>query len=247
MTATYLNYEYSYFRKGKPVFVPNEKCRDMGTALKDYLTARKLFSEIYCHLHDGGHVSALHIHRNNKYFAKVDIKNFYYSIARNRVKQTLKSFFKYKEAEELARLSCVKNPYHLNDKSMPSYSLPYGFVQSPILATLILKKSAIGQYIENLDEDIYATVYMDDITISSNDIDKLEIAFAGLFDAAKASSFTLNATKTVAPTTEMEVFNCNLENGSTTVTKERIAEFYSVTRSIPSQEGFEDYCIRVEN
>jgi hypothetical protein len=87
------NYKYSYENKnGRPIFAPSKKGRATGRALKKLVEQRYDPEPFMYHLgEDGGHVSALHAHRANKYFAKVDLQRFFYSIRRNRVKAALKA------------------------------------------------------------------------------------------------------------------------------------------------------------
>jgi hypothetical protein len=57
----------------------------------------------------GGHVAALHEHLNNALFFRIDIQNFYYSIARMRVTRALRDW-RYPGAGTFAKWSCVVNP-----------------------------------------------------------------------------------------------------------------------------------------
>ncbi|MHC2280605.1 hypothetical protein ACVME8_007248 [Bradyrhizobium diazoefficiens] len=75
----------------------------------------------------GGHVAALHAHLHNHFFFKIDIQNFYYSIARMRVTRALRQWG-YPGANTFAMWSCVRNPL-----PGPKHALPIGFVQSPLL------------------------------------------------------------------------------------------------------------------
>ncbi|MGH7455587.1 MAG: reverse transcriptase domain-containing protein, partial [bacterium] len=122
------------------------------------------FEAFFFHLRKGGHVAALHEHRRNRYFARIDLKNFFYSISRNRVARALHEI-DIPRAGFYAKFSCVKNPY--DEPTCPTYALPYGFVQSPVLATLVLSRSVLGCYLRAIQSDVTLSVYMDDIAISS--------------------------------------------------------------------------------
>ena len=167
MTVKFETYRYSYLRKGKPVFVPSERGEAIGRELKAKVEAAINFEDIYYHLREGGHVAALHAHRDHRYFARVDIERFFYGISRNRVARELHGIG-IEKAGYFAKWSCVKNPFE-----EPRYALPYGFVQSPILATLVLTRSGVGAFLRGLPENVTASVYMDDIALSLEKSNKI--------------------------------------------------------------------------
>lgn len=230
------NFKYSYWKNGKPIFAPSDKGVEWGEKVKQKVEELYKFDDYIYHFKDGSHVKALHEHRKNAYFCRIDIERFFYSIRRNRLKRVLKEIG-IRKAEEFAKWSTVKNPYPEG-----GYVLPYGFIQSPILATLVLTKSPVGRYLHRLNSDgVTVSVYMDDICLSSNDKVALGQSFNGLKEAVDEAGFTLNRDKTREPASIIDIFNCSLETGSTEVLPERIDEFYSVERSAASVEGFETY------
>lgn len=235
------NFAYQYKKNGKPVFAPNKKGREIGYKVKNLVEAAVTFDRFVYHLSEGTHIRALHDHRKNQYFCRVDIERFFYSISRNRVKRALKEI-RIHDAERFARWSTVKNPYPGG-----GYVLPYGFVQSPILATLVLSCSAVGEYLRSLGEDITVSVYMDDVCLSGNSLETLEAAFEGLKTAMGEANFTLKDDKTRPPSDKIDIFNCDLENGRSEVTPERIAEFKAIERSFESEEAFDTYCAVVKS
>ncbi len=112
--------------KGKPVFVPSAEGRKVGSELKSKIEAVFIPAPYFYHLVTGGHIRALHDHRNNNFFAKIDLENFFYSIGRNRAAHSLQELgFNRAESKFYSKWSTVRNPY-----GRPSYSLPYGFIQS---------------------------------------------------------------------------------------------------------------------
>lgn len=240
MPVQFENYTHSFELNGKPVFAPNGLGRRIGDDLKGRVEEAYEFEPFYFHLCPGGHVSALHAHRENEFFCKADIENFFYSISRNRVVRTLRDVG-IDRPRHYGKWSCVKNPYE-----QPRYSLPYGFVQSPILATLVLSTSAVGNFLRQLPSEITKAVYVDDITLSSNDPDALSDCYDALLAVMGVASLNAKATKCVAPTTQLRVFNCSLETSRTSVLPERREEFFGAPRSPYSIEGFVHYCDRVE-
>jgi hypothetical protein len=233
-------YKYSNSR-GKPVFVPTENGRKVGRELKRKLDRCFKPDFFFYHLRDGGHVAALHIHRKNRYFARVDIENFFYSIGRNRVVRCLQQLG-FAGAEKYGKWSTVKNPC-----GQPTYSLPYGFVQSPILATLVLSRSDLGDFLRSISVDFTVSVYMDDIAISGNNLRKLQRVYRNVCQKLVVSKFPINAKKSIAPARAVELLNCQLSHLNSLVTADRRTEFYAQARSSLSQIAFEEYCKSVED
>jgi hypothetical protein len=241
MPLEFENFRHSYLKNGKPIFVPNDFSIALGTKLKRKVAKKYNFDRFIYHFKDGSHVVALHRHRENAFFCRVDISRFFYSIRRNRVKRNLKEIGVAKP-EYYAKWSTVKNPFDDG-----GYVLPYGFVQSPILATLVLAESAIGGYLRGLPEEITPSVYMDDICLSGQDQAELKVAFDGLITAVAEAGFTLNDQKTREPAAQIDIFNCSLEKGSTAVLPERIDEFFSKERDPAAVEAFDTYCDIVQS
>jgi hypothetical protein len=236
MPVRFENYSHSFDLNGKPVFAPSKLGRRIGNDIKDKVENAFAFEDFYYHLRKGGHVAGIHSHRSNRYYCKLDIENFFYSVARNRVVRSLREI-SVPRASHYGKWSCVKNPF-LN----PSYALPYGFVQSPILATLVLARSALGTALARLSAHANVAVYVDDITLSSNDLRSLNACYSELLAAFGDANFRPNMLKCVAPCKNLTVFNCSLVHEKTLVEPARIAEFLRFPRSAASMEGFERYC-----
>jgi hypothetical protein len=240
MPVRFQNFEYSFTRKGKPVFAPSDVGRRVGNDIKRQIEAAVDFEGFYYHLRRGGHVAALHAHRPNRFFARMDIERFFYSIGRNRVTRALR-VVGIERAEHYAKWSTVKNPF-----GEPTYALPYGFVQSPVLATLVLSQSPLGAFLRAISDQITVSIYVDDISLSSQDEQALLAAFEQANQAFIASGFTGNADKTIGPSPIIEVFNCSLAQGVTAVTPARIADFQASEHSEVSSDAFAAYCEQVE-
>lgn len=241
MSVKFENFSFSYLNDhGKRVFVPNEKGYTIGYHVKSLVERATAIEPFYFHLLDGGHVAALHVHRKNQYFARADLKNFFYSISRNRVARALHEIGVPK-AGYYAKCSCVKNPYNV-----PSYSLPYGFVQSPILATLVLSQSVLGAFLQKIHDEITVSVYMDDIAISSPTLEPMKEAFNQLKIKIEEANFQINLEKTKNPLDFMQIFNCNLEINHVSVTQIRKKLFDEKIRSAESRASFDIYCKSVE-
>lgn len=236
-----INYSYKYQNaKGKWVFAPTPDSRQLGRYVKRLVGYGVEFPSCFYHLKKGGHIAALHALRRRKYFARLDLQDFFYSVGRNRVTRLLRSLNR-RDAERLAKASTVKNP--LGD---PSYSLPYGFVQSPILASFALQESSLGKALLDASADVEVSVFVDDIAFAADDLSAVSDCYARLRDAAVESNFTINERKSNTPAPLIEVFHCHLSHMRTIVTEERRMEFAERGTSPASQAAFDLYCQNVE-
>jgi len=242
MPVRFENFEYSYTRQGRPYFSPSPLGRKIGNDIKSQVENAHTFDPFVYHLRGGGHVAAVHSHRAHHLFARVDIRRFFYGISRSRVQRALQNIGILR-ARHYAKWSCVKNPY-----SEPPYSLPYGFVQSPVLATLVLMQSEVGNILRIFDADpvITVSVYMDDITLSSDDRAKLQVAYLDLLTSLATANFDVSPRKLRPPASEVDVFNCDLKHGSTEVRPDRVAEFLGSNPNHASMVGFARYQMSVE-
>jgi hypothetical protein len=196
----------------------------------------------FFHYRRGGHVEALHQHLENPYFFRIDLKNFFYSISRNRVNRILRQSG-FRSARDWSEWSTVRNPY--NDG--PRYVLPIGFKQSPLLASLALWRSAVVSSIEEaLDRGVFVSVYFDDLIGSSNDVNELRITYAGILAACEQANLVANEAKLIEPANAIIAFNCHLTHGQANVTEERIQKFIDEARGPNAETSFIDYCIRVQ-
>jgi len=241
MVVAIPNFKFSYKRKGKPVFVPTGIGERIGREVKNAVEAAYDFDPMYYHLRRGGHVAAMHHHRENTLFSRIDIANFFYSVSRRRVQSALDRIG-ISNARFYAQWSTIINPYE-----NPKFSLPYGFVQSPILASLVLAKSEVGEFLRSLPATVSASVYMDDISLSSNCKDDLENAFKSTIDVLNADGFECSSHKLREPAPVIDIFNCDLSHQRATVREERIAAFYAEGPSQESETAFTAYCASVED
>lgn len=202
------------------VFVPTDETLNRGYEICKTLKSHWTPPHFYYHLQSGGHVAALHAHYKNKYFLSLDIENFFGSISLTRITRHLVPFFGYNDARQIAKDSTVKHP------SEPQRTiLPYGFVQSPMLASLALSKSALGNHLLALTKTLTVSVYMDDIQVSGQDINSLEKAKEDLEHLATRSLFRFGENKTQGPSPKITAFNINIETGKLEITADRMAEF----------------------
>ncbi|MFW2854193.1 reverse transcriptase domain-containing protein [Sphingomonas sp. TX0543] len=240
MTVAVHNYSFKYDRRGKPVFAPSKVGRRIGSEIKDAVEATFAFSPIFFHFRAGGHVAAIHHHRPSRFFARIDIARFFYSISRRRVQSALDRIG-VGNAAFYAKWSTVANPFEA-----PRYALPYGFVQSPILASLVLASSTVGEHLGMLPPEVTVSVYVDDISLSSDNLGVLEAAYDATISVLEADGFQVSADKLRPPAAAIDVFNCDLAHGLSKVRDDRIDQFMSNAPSHEAEAAFAAYCASVE-
>jgi len=229
-------------KPGTWVYEPSAQSRKHGRSIITNVKKKWTSPLYYFHLRDGGHVKALEKHINNKFFASLDIKDFFGSISRTRITRTLKEYFGYDLARKIAKISTVKH----HTESQHSHSLPYGFVQSPLLASICLHKSTLGIELDKCfkDTNITVSLYMDDIVLSSKNEKIVTDWIEKLKDAAIRSKFTLNSQKESLTGPSVVAFNIELAHHSMSITKSRFDKFlfeYKNSTSKAQQEGIGGY------
>lgn len=226
------------------VFVPDERTITRGNEIKNAIAAKWRAPHYYAHLRSGGHVAAIKKHLRNDLFIRADIKQFFNQVTRTRVTRALKLLFKhYSLARTFACESTVVRPDH----EPLSYILPFGFVQSAIIASLCLHKSSLGQYLNRLESSGRArvSVYMDDIIISTSlPLNQAETIATELKDKASSSKFELHQDKTIGPIDSIHAFNIDISRNKMTINKDRLADFQKSLResgSLYVREGILGY------
>lgn len=210
-------------KPGTWVFVPTEETIAKGQQIKKQIEAFWKPPKHYYHLQKGGHIRALRKHLHHRYFIHLDIQNFFGQINRSRVTRSLKGHISYKEAREIAVESTVRLP----ESKAAVYILPFGFVQSAIIASICLSKSGLGRYLSNLAhrKGIAVSVYMDDILVSSNDQNDLSSKLMEIKDISDKSKFPLNDDKEEGPDSCVTAFNVKLTQGVLEITPSKLHEF----------------------
>lgn len=220
--------------KNKPgtwIYVPTDEYREYGKTIKLAIEKKWHSPGYYFHLRAGGHISALKIHQNNSYFSHLDIANFFGSVSKSRVTRHLTKIFGYDTARKYAEQSTVRNPKN------GAPSLPFGFVQSSIIASLCLYKSALGKTIAKYakNSNIEISVYVDDLILSSRSKQDLDTATKEIQIAAERSLFTLNRAKQVISLPKITAFNIELTTNSLTLTNDRLHEFLLALQKSPEE------------
>lgn len=210
-------------KKNKWVHIPSAEMIKYGSALHRFIRRNWTFPLYYYHLRSGGHVAAAKLHKKNSFFSLIDIKGFFESTSQSRVTRELKKIMPYGKARQLAKLSTVRLPNAVTHK----FAVPYGFPQSPILATLCLHNSYAGILLDSFYKsgNVTVSVYMDDIILSCNNLISLNQHFDLLCSALRKSRYDVNILKTQAPAEKILVFNLELGCQHLKVKPERMIQF----------------------
>lgn len=204
--------------KGKWVYIQIE---DLANHAKDHIRQiRDLWTppEYFFHLQKGGHIAALRLHTPNEWYGKVDLSKFFNNITRHRVTRSLKRIgYSFRDAEEFAVASTV-----LVNHATRRYVLPYGFVQSPLLASISLDKSDLGNCLRRLHEEtVSVSVYVDDIVVSADSERDVAEALSNIYLAAINSRFPINEEKSRGPSSTLNAFNIELDMHELEITAKR--------------------------
>ncbi len=222
---------YRFKRKSGWIFVPTPDTLVYGKEIKALIEKRWKAPTYYYHLRQGGHVAALKHHSSNEYFLHLDIKSFFGHINTTRVTRCLKGMLSYVKARETAIHSTVHHP-----KAKHLSILPFGFVQSPIIASVCLRMSALGNYLHELHQQagMEVSVYMDDIILSSNKLDDLTAALEKVEWASDRSGFPLNKKKQEGPDKMVTAFNIELSRHNLDISAARLTEFQEIYYASPN-------------
>lgn len=208
---------------GRQVFVPSSSSREEGASIHRALRRRWRRPDYFYHFRSGGHVAALRHHLADEVFAMLDIDGFFDSVTRSKVHRALRTIgYPHEDAWTITRESTVEKTRRMRD-----FSLPYGFIQSPVLASLALDRSALGRKMKEIARSNRTRLssYMDDIILSGLDPEPVESSRLALIEAANQSGFTINHVKSQPTGTKVVAFNVVLSHGGLVLTEERLAEF----------------------
>ena len=227
-------------KPGRWVFQPSPEAKDIGAKIKTQVERVWTAPDYFFHLRAGGHVRALQMHLGQTSFLHLDIQDFFGCVNRSRVTRCLTPQFGYTIARQMANDSTVR---HLAE--FGKFMLPYGFVQSPLLASLALDQSKLGRCLSKLRGDGYCiSVYVDDIIISAGSDSALHVCRPEIQRAAESAKFVLNQTKQQGQGPMVTAFNIELRHGSLNLQLKRFNEFkcaYQATNNSHEKDGIFGY------
>jgi hypothetical protein len=235
------NYKFKYESRGKFLYVPTERCDQKAERLASFFERKAVFPSYFYHYRSGGHIAAIHEHIKNDFFFRIDVKNFFYSIRRNRVARVLNAYG-FGPARAFAKWSCVLNPYPEG-----GFVLPIGFRQSPLLASLVLARSPVVQAISRaMTRGVFVSVYFDDFIGSALDADALRTAYDDILAACDQAQLYPNEAKLHETATAIQAFNCDVKKGSARVSQLRREKFEGSSPTPSARVSFDYYCKLVE-
>ena len=147
--------------------------------------------------------TAARAHTKAKIKLKMDISNFFGTVTEEMVKNTLEGIPHLKEhAEGIAFISTSKEGV-----------LPQGAPTSPYLSAIVAKKMHIGMLKVCKNLGLKFSVYIDDITVSGDDLKAIRKAAYLLPLIAEKNGFSINKKKTKIMTHKQEVLGLCVEKG----------------------------------
>lgn len=204
---------------GKFAYEQTAEAYKLGKLIVEKISKKWSPPSNYFHYQKGGHLAALNVHRNNNCFSKIDLSKFYYKITKNKIIRNLKKIgFTFIEADEIAALSTISHNGY--------FVLPFGFVQSSIISSLVLSKSAIGEVFRSRPSGINLSVYVDDILVSALNAPALVGFYSQqICSAVEQSNFIINLDKTILAKKELEIFNVKISQNDWKISDVRMSEF----------------------
>lgn len=195
--------------------------RNLGLDLTRHILSLWSPPKTFFHHRNGGHVAAIARHMDNAYFSHLDINRFFYRVQKNRIIKSLKRIgFSFYDANEAAAHSVVRTE--------DGFSLPYGFTQSPLLASLCLDWSPCGAFLRKIPKEFRVSVYVDDIILShASDRDALLALSNELVECFRSSGFPVSEKKMTLAETQIVCFNIRLSSGELIIVPDRMQEFYN--------------------
>jgi hypothetical protein len=195
-------------RPSRWVFVPSAVGRRYGHQVLRWINRRWRVPKHYYHFRKDGHVAAMRLHANSEYFLYFDLQAFFHSVTRAKVHRALRRVgFQQRLSWSIAQESTVVVPSH------DGYRLPYGYIQSTMLATLVLHTSQLGSMLTSVKRSgARVSVYVDDIVISSTRKINFESMLNMFADTAKASNFQLG--KRIIPHSNTQALGIKIEDNT---------------------------------
>ena len=218
-------------KPGRWVYKPTEYTLELGRRLTGNIAylPKKYTYHIGA---NGGHLSALSSHINHKYFAVIDITDFFGSISATRITRALlnlKLGMKLPRKLQLSTARAIALGSTVINKGSGEFkrALPYGYSQSPMLSSICLDDSYLGRTMDlcSRNKALSISIFMDDIVMSSNDNVLLDLWFDKIKDAAIKSSFKPNEEKEFPVSERVTVFNIHISRGEKYITRERMNQF----------------------
>lgn len=218
-------------KPGRWVYVPTEETTSIGLIIKARLEKFWRPPNYFYHFQPGGHIKLVNQAKKYSYFSLFDFEYFFSQITKNRIIRCLKHYVSYENTYEIAKQSTVRYGENL-------FSLPYGFPQSSILASMVLDNSRLGKYLRKVNlSSVFMGIYVDDILFASNNPHELEELSNIVCQYATASNFNLNRRKGKCCVTSLRAFNLDISVNALSVHYDRYSEFVERVQTDPSERA----------
>jgi hypothetical protein len=218
-----LAYSHSFrTSSGLLVYVPTEYGQVRGYDIIKLVLNRWRPPPHFFHFRSGGHVAACLHHKASSSFAHSDIESFFDSVTRTKVHRVLRRLgVPHEDALEITHVSTVARVAEPG-----KYALPFGFVQSMVLASAALDRSQLGKHLRiGHRYHVKVSVYVDDILLSAAREEHLEAYMADLIKAGHAAGYCFNASKMSPPGSKAEAFNIIVSADDLHISAARMAAF----------------------
>jgi len=178
----------------------------------------------------GAHIAALRPHLRHRWFAVIDLQQFFENVTRTKISRALEDIgFSRSEAFRIAGESTILQG--------SKHVLMRGFRQSSLLACLALERSLFGSSLRRKQFASTITIYCDDIVLSSDDRDTLGEEQSQIIEILTRSNFPVNPTKTQLPSRQIEIFNIKVSGPSLRFTDQRMWKFLELASAILERKG----------
>lgn len=206
-------------KQNRWVYVPSDESLEFGYEVKRFLEKKWIAPSYFYHLNVGGHVKLVDDVKKFKYFSKFDFENFFSQVTKNRISRCLKDYMSYERALEIATRSTVR--------CGDSHSVPYGFPQSMILASMVLDHTRLHKYIDKKlrPNGFFVGIYVDDIILAGNDPEKLRVVSEEFELVALQANLKFSEKKSVCVQKKITSFNIDIENSMVKIAYPRFEQF----------------------
>lgn len=225
----------------KLICIPNAETKEYGNNLVVRIKSKWSPPPYFYHWQKGGHINAARLHVGRKYYFHVDLRSFYSHVRVARIHRHLKDLFlpnQHKYTPKSKRYRCLREAAYCSTVPLPDNpavrALPFGFPQSPILASICLQDSILGEFLRelHLSPTYIVTVYMDDIIVSTDSWSCANEAYETLCEKVTRSNFAINTDKcTGVEAGQIKAFNIIVGARDIELTDRRLEKFKETLRS----------------
>jgi len=196
---------------------------------------RELGDVTYLHstIRDKSYATNAFIHKYDKYFLVIDLRNFFTYVDREKIKNKLQSYLSIDSDVATFYSILVTSPYDEPPYHNNKFNLGQGLPSSPIMAFLCYKSLFDHLFSYSNSSNITMTVYVDDIVFSSNTEIKQEF-INRLFGLFKYNGLEINKNKLrlYKPVTPKKITGAYIIDGSLKIPYKKQEELFVLYNEI---------------